>query len=241
MKDISGLPNVDAPTANLINGVMNDVATPGDGTGTPVRVDWMSDLYYALIAVMNEASITADNTPEGATSSQFLDAVKAVAYAENLKAVPIGTIAMYAKATAPTNYYICDGTEKNRITDAALFAVIGTSYGVGDGVNTFNLPNYNAVVPKGVGNQTINARVKSGPAFATVQEDQIQGHFHNIVKYIGSSGGSDAVMTSIGQSAAAAGLSSLPIEDISNGYGVPRTGLTTRDNTIGTNFIIRYQ
>jgi hypothetical protein len=79
MKDISGLPNVDAPTANLINGVMNDVATPGDGTGTPVRVDWQSDLYYALIAIMNEAGITADDTAEGATSSQFKDAILRVA------------------------------------------------------------------------------------------------------------------------------------------------------------------
>jgi hypothetical protein len=79
MKDISGLPNVDAPTANLINGVMNDVATPGDGTGTPVRLDWQSDLYYALIAIMNEAGITADDTAEGATSSQFKDAILRVA------------------------------------------------------------------------------------------------------------------------------------------------------------------
>ncbi len=79
MKDISGIPNVDVATANLINGEMKDVATPGDGTGTPVRVDWQSDLYYALIAIMNEAGITANNVAEGATTSQFKDAILRVA------------------------------------------------------------------------------------------------------------------------------------------------------------------
>lgn len=79
MIDISGLPNVDPATANLINGVLVDVTTPGDGTGTPVRKDWQSDLYYALIAIMNDAGIAADNSAEGATGSQFKDAILRIA------------------------------------------------------------------------------------------------------------------------------------------------------------------
>lgn len=79
MIDISGLPNVDPATANLINGEMVDVTTPGDGTGTPVRKDLVEPMYYALIAIMNEAGITADDSAEGATSSQVKDAILRVA------------------------------------------------------------------------------------------------------------------------------------------------------------------
>lgn len=43
-------------------------------------------------------------------------------------------------ATLPTYYLQCDGSAVSRTTYSVLFAVIGTAYGIGDGVNTFNLP-----------------------------------------------------------------------------------------------------
>jgi len=55
--------------------------------------------------------------------------------------VPSGVIQMYAGSTAPTGYLLCDGSAVSRTTYSALFSVIGTSYGVGNGTSTFNLPN----------------------------------------------------------------------------------------------------
>lgn len=55
--------------------------------------------------------------------------------------VQTGTIHEYAGDTAPTGYYLCFGQEANRTTDAALFAIIGTKFGPGDGTTTFNLPD----------------------------------------------------------------------------------------------------
>jgi microcystin-dependent protein len=52
-----------------------------------------------------------------------------------------GEIKMWSTTTAPSGWQICDGTALSRTTDAALFAVIGTTYGVGDGSTTFNVPN----------------------------------------------------------------------------------------------------
>lgn len=52
-----------------------------------------------------------------------------------------GEIKMWSTTTAPTGWQICDGTALNRTTEAALFAVIGTTYGVGNGSTTFNVPN----------------------------------------------------------------------------------------------------
>ena len=46
-----------------------------------------------------------------------------------------------AVSSLPTGYLNCDGTAASRSTYAALFALIGTTYGTGDGSSTFNLPN----------------------------------------------------------------------------------------------------
>ena len=54
---------------------------------------------------------------------------------------PIGTVIAFAGNSAPTGYLICNGAEVSRTTYAKLFAVIGTTYGAGDGSTTFNLPN----------------------------------------------------------------------------------------------------
>lgn len=55
--------------------------------------------------------------------------------------VPAGTIAAFAGTSAPTNWLLCYGQNVSRTTYAALFAVIGTTYGVGDGSTTFGLPD----------------------------------------------------------------------------------------------------
>lgn len=54
---------------------------------------------------------------------------------------PAGTILPYAGSVAPDGYLMADGSNVSRTTYANLFSVIGTTYGVGDGSNTFTLPN----------------------------------------------------------------------------------------------------
>jgi microcystin-dependent protein len=53
-----------------------------------------------------------------------------------------GFIAQFAGSTAPAGWLICDGSAVSRTTYAKLFAVIGTTYGEGDGNTTFNIPNF---------------------------------------------------------------------------------------------------
>lgn len=59
----------------------------------------------------------------------------------SMAGTPAGTIQAYAGLTAPMGYLVADGSAVSRTTYAALFAVIGTTYGVGDGSTTFNLPD----------------------------------------------------------------------------------------------------
>lgn len=61
---------------------------------------------------------------------------------------PAGVVKMYGGAAAPAGYLLCDGTAVSRTTYAALFAVIGTSYGVGDGSTTFNVPSMSGAFPR---------------------------------------------------------------------------------------------
>jgi microcystin-dependent protein len=54
---------------------------------------------------------------------------------------PAGIIWEYGGSAAPTGWLLCDGSAISRTTYSALFAVLGTAYGSGDGSTTFNLPD----------------------------------------------------------------------------------------------------
>lgn len=66
-------------------------------------------------------------------------------------AEPAGKISMYGGSAAPTGWILCDGSAVSRTTFAALFAAIGTTYGVGDGSTTFNVPDFRGRVGVGLG------------------------------------------------------------------------------------------
>ena len=64
---------------------------------------------------------------------------------------PIGGVTTYAGSASPSSKWaICDGTAVSRTTYDVLFTRIGTTYGVGDGTTTFNLPNLKGRVVVGV-------------------------------------------------------------------------------------------
>lgn len=53
-----------------------------------------------------------------------------------------GEVRMWAGSVAPAGFALCNGAAYSRVTYAATFAVCGTTYGPGDGVSTFNVPNF---------------------------------------------------------------------------------------------------
>ena len=64
-----------------------------------------------------------------------------MAYQEVPASIPTGMIAFFHATTPPEGWLPCNGQNVSRTTYANLFAVIGTTYGSGDGSTTFNLPN----------------------------------------------------------------------------------------------------
>ena len=63
--------------------------------------------------------------------------------------LPAGSIIQWSSNTAPPNWFICDGSAVSRALWPSLFAVIGTTYGAGDGSTTFNLPDLRGRVAVG--------------------------------------------------------------------------------------------
>lgn len=57
------------------------------------------------------------------------------------QAMPIGALIDFCGSTAPSGWALCYGQAISRVTFATLFTLIGTTYGVGDGSTTFNLPD----------------------------------------------------------------------------------------------------
>lgn len=97
----------------------------------------------------------------------------------------IGEIKIWPLATIPTGYLICDGSLISRSTYAALFGAISTTYGVGDGVLTFALPNYKDYFLRGfdavgtnVGTRTDRGDGTAGAVVGSKQEDEVEAHTH---------------------------------------------------------------
>jgi microcystin-dependent protein len=94
-------------------------------------------------------------------------------------AVLTGALVMWPTASAPSGYLICDGTAVSRTTYAALFAVIGTTFGAGDTTTTFNLPNYTNRMPIGAGG-TYALAATGGSATTTLITANLPSHTHSI-------------------------------------------------------------
>src|SRR4051794_36885710 len=63
-----------------------------------------------------------------------------------------GVVFPFGGATAPAGFLLCDGSAVSRIQYPALFAVLLTRFGAGDGSTTFNLPDLRGRVIAGVDN-----------------------------------------------------------------------------------------
>jgi len=82
-----------------------------------------------------------------------------------VQGVPTGMLAPFAGNIAPAGWQVCNGQAISRTAFAALFTVIGIAYGGGDGVNTFNLPDFRGRVPAGLdptGLRLTNATITGG-------------------------------------------------------------------------------
>lgn len=98
--------------------------------------------------------------------------------------IPVGGLMPYAGSTSPEGWLLCDGSAINRTTYANLFALIGTTYGSGNGTTTFNVPDMRSRMPIGAGagtGLTSRALAATGGAESVViASGNLPTHTHSI-------------------------------------------------------------
>jgi microcystin-dependent protein len=109
-----------------------------------------------------------------------------------LELIPTATIVPWSNSSVPSGFLECNGAAVSRSTYSALFAVVGTTYGTGDGSSTFNLPDLQDNVPVGKspskslastgGANTVQTtgNVGGATANATLSEAQLASHDHPV-------------------------------------------------------------
>ena len=163
-----------------------------------------------------------------------------------MSGIPAGTIILFAGTVAPVGFLLCQGQSVSTTTYAALFAVIGYSYGGSGG--SFVIPDTRGIFVRGAGTHGTLTNA-NGAAFAatlgSAQNDQVQSHYH--AQQAPELAGSSSVWALNFWSASRATTTSAdasfptiaaPITDGSN--GTPRTGVETRPANIAFNYMISY-
>lgn len=89
--------------------------------------------------------------------------------------LPAGAVSYFAMNTAPTGWLVANGAVVSRATYAALFAAIGTTFGAGDGVTTFRLPDLRGEFIRGWDG---GRNVDTGRTFGSAQADELRSHTH---------------------------------------------------------------
>jgi len=99
---------------------------------------------------------------------------------------PIGSVQFFAMNTAPSGWLVADGSAVSRTTYVDLFNAIGTVYGTGDGVNTFNLPDLKGQFLRGW--NSTGTGCDASRVFGSTQQSAFAAHCHQVQVVGGGAG-----------------------------------------------------
>jgi len=109
-----------------------------------------------------------------------------------IEGIPTATIVPWSSSSVPTGFLECNGQAVSRSTYSALFAIIASTYGGGDGASTFNVPDLqdNVAMGKsgtkalastgGANTVTSTGNVGGSTANATLSTAQLASHNHTV-------------------------------------------------------------
>ena len=167
--------------------------------------------------------------------------------------IPVGVIYPFGGSNnkVPAGYLPCDGRAISRTEYNALFNVIGTSFGNGDTINTFNVPDLRECVPVGIGTRSSGVSTHDTYALGQFKDDQFRSHNHD-AKITGGEHGHSVRTVLEGPyfpSVAPGGHAYFPTNQYerssSEGHShdieiYNKGGSTTHGKQVGVNFIIKY-
>jgi microcystin-dependent protein len=117
-------------------------------------------------------------------------------YVDGLTGAPAGIIMAFGGTAAPTGFLACNGAAVSRTIYAALFAAIGTTWGSGDGVNTFNVPDLRGAFLRGSGTSALDP--SSPRSVGSFQAEAYLNHAHTASSSVSDPGHSHTYQESVG-------------------------------------------
>lgn len=125
-----------------------DAAALAIGTPGPVGGALLTGVSTSVITIPLTRACFVGEVLVFGTKLGDVQHAQVLSYLSAKWAIPIGgddvipgTVLAYAGSSLPSGYLACDGSDVSRITFAALFSAIGTTWGAGDGSTTFTLPD----------------------------------------------------------------------------------------------------
>jgi hypothetical protein len=100
----------------------------------------------------------------------------------------VSAIASFPRTSAPAGWLKCNGAAVSRTTYASLFAIIGTTFGAGNGTTTFNLPDMRGEFIRGLDD---GRGIDTGRTLGSAQAYATETHHHTLQRTTNVGGGSD--------------------------------------------------
>ena len=166
----------------------------GIGTGSPGPQGAQGDIGPAgptgpqgqqgIAGPTGPAGPTGQQGPIGPAGPAGADGADGQDGAAGADGAPTGSIVMFGGLSAPSDWLLCNGALVSRSTYSALFTAIGTTFGSGDGLTTFKLPDLRSRFPVGVGDGGANLSNRNpgdtgGAETHTLTTAQMPSHNHS--------------------------------------------------------------
>jgi microcystin-dependent protein len=146
----------------------------------------------------------------------------------------IGEIKAFAGNVDSNHFLAADGSAVSRSRYAELFQKIGTTYGVGDGSTTFNLPDLRGVFLRGLDN---GRGLDSGRALGSFQADENKSHTHGNAIEANYAAATGSISTPTGLT----GRAGSAITASTNVLTQPSGGVESRPKNVAVNYGIRWK
>ena len=167
---------IDATTATVDHRFTE--GNPQSGVpATVVKADWLNAIQEELAHLVESVDLPLEKSNNTQVAQAILALVGGV--------VPPGTVTMMAGTFVPTGYLVCAGAVVSRTTYSNLFAVIGETYGNGDGATTFRLPDLRGEFIRGA---DFSRGVDPGREIGTAQADALAHHSHSLDPHLVTEG-----------------------------------------------------
>ena len=152
------------------------------GKNTPINIDasqenlWLKIVWGGMAFTPKQRLVAVPYAFYAITAESAKSVVSGGA-----GAVPVGTIVAFGGPAAPSGWLLCTGDAVSRSTYVDLYNVIGTIYGVGDNLTTFNLPDLRHRVPVGLDSSWVSFEAlnkNGGEQWHSLTAAELVSHTH---------------------------------------------------------------